>query len=96
MEYSSVEDPNNIKELILAYNFSFGRLFTRKFENHNRDRIAHPEKEELKIKTLVLNNYCVTDEYNTPTVVISEEACGESEHSETQHESYEVSNNSDM
>ena len=41
----------------------------------------------------MFNNAGITDEENSPTVSVSEEAGGESEHSETEHEPSEASKN---
>ena len=54
----------------------------------------HPDKAKLKIKPPVFNTAGVIDEDNTPTVAVSEESGGESEHSETECEPSDASKNS--
>ena len=90
MEDHPVGNTNKPKELILACKYSCGRLFARKFDKQNHEMIAHPDKENLKIKLLVFSTDGIIDEENAPTVAASEEAGGKFDHSETGRKSSEA------
>ena len=71
VEDRPVGDPNKPKKLILAFKHSCGLLFVFKVNKQNHNRIVHPEKSKIKIKSLMFNTYGVTDEYNSPTASVS-------------------------
>ena len=78
-----VGDPKKSKELILYYKYSCGQLFAHKVGKKNHERIAQPDKENMKIKPLVFNTAGVTDEENSSAEAASEDDGDERDHYET-------------